>query len=211
MAYIYCIKNNINDKLYIGKTVRDVEVRWREHIKDAYNHKYNSKLHKAILKYGKEHFYYEVLEECDEKNINKREQYYIKFFNTIENGYNITYGGDGESQVDFQEIEKLFLQGYYIKDIAKITGHTAKTISTRLRGEGYETALTLIGKSPSNKGQGIKVEFQNMTFNSMTSLAEYLKNNIEVFKNKKIRTIVQGISKSSKRGTQYYGYNFHRL
>lgn len=69
----------------------------------------------------------------------------------------------------------------------------------------------MIGKSPSNKGQGIKVEFQNMTFNSMTSLAEYLKNNIEVFKNKKIRTIVQGISKSSKRGTQYYGYNFHRL
>ena len=210
---IYIIKNDINNKVYIGQSI-NIYKRIQEHFWKAECLKdisYNSALHSAIRKYGKEHFYYEVLEECDEKNINKREQYYIKFFNAIENGYNITYGGDGESQVDFQEIEKLFLQGYYIKDIAKITGHTVKTISTRLRGEGYETALTLIGKSPSNKGQGIKVEFQNMTFNSMTSLAEYLKNNIEVFKNKKIRTIVQGISESSKRGTQYYGYNFHRL
>ena len=57
MACIYCIKNDINDKVYIGKTVYTVQHRFKEHIRDAHNHKCNSKLHKAILKYGDEHFY----------------------------------------------------------------------------------------------------------------------------------------------------------
>ena len=34
---------------------------------------------------------------------------------------------------------------------------------------------------------------------------------IDVFKDKEISTIIKGISKNSKRGTKYCGYDFRRL
>lgn len=207
MAYIYCIKNDVNEKVYVGKTVRTVDVRFKEHIKDANNQRCNSKLHRAINKYGSKHFYYEVLEQCTEEESNEREQYYIKKYNSVEKGYNISYGGEGESQVDFAQIENLFLQGYCFKEIANITGHTTKTVSQRLRAAGYESPFGP-GKVPSNKGKGKVVIFENRQFESLTELAKYLQQNIEVFKNKKISTIIKGLSKNLKQGTKYCGYEF---
>ena len=211
MAYIYCIKNDINDKVYVGKTIYTIEHRFKEHIRDAYNHKCNSKLHRAILKYGQEHFYSVILEECLEQEASDKEKYYIQLYDSVNNGYNISYGGEGESQVNFQEIEELFLQGFSIKSIAEKTGHTAKTVSTRLKNVGYTIPSTKTGMSPSNKGQGVAIEFNDLEFGSLTTLAEYLKEKIEVFKDKEISTITKGISKNSKRGTKYCGYEFHRL
>ena len=37
MAYIYKITNDINDKIYIGKTLFDIEKRFKEHCKDSRN------------------------------------------------------------------------------------------------------------------------------------------------------------------------------
>lgn len=211
MAFIYCIKNDINDKVYIGKTVYTVNQRFKRHLQDARNHKCNSKLHKAILKYGEEHFYPIIIEECSDKEVFDKEKYYIQLYDSVKNGYNISYGGEGESQVDFQEIEQLFLQGKYIKEIAKITGHTTKTISSRLKAAGYTIPSTTKGMTPTNKGEGVHIQFQNLEFSSLTTLAEYLKENVDVFKDKEIITIIKGISKNSKRGTKYCGYYFHRL
>ena len=115
MAFIYCIKNDINDKVYIGKTVYTVNQRFKRHLQDARNYKCNSKLHRAILKYGEEHFYPIMIEKCSDKEASDKEKYYIQLYDSVKNGYNISYGGEGESQVDFQEIEQLFLQGKYIK------------------------------------------------------------------------------------------------
>ena len=35
MAYIYKITNDINNKVYIGKTVKSIEKRWKEHCIDS--------------------------------------------------------------------------------------------------------------------------------------------------------------------------------
>lgn len=211
MAYIYCIKNDVNDKFYIGKTIYAIEYRFKQHIRDAYNHKCNSKLHKAILKYGEEHFYIVLLEECLEEQAGEREKYYIQLYDSVKNGYNISYGGDGESQVDFNEIEKLFLQGYNFKEIAERTGHTQKTIASRLKAVGYESKIGGLGKHSGNYGKGKAISFNGQIFESLTLLAKYLKENVEVFKDKEEITIIKGISKNSKRGTKYCGYEFHRL
>lgn len=208
MAYIYCIKNNINNKLYIGKTIYSIDHRFKEHLKDAYSHKYNSKLHRAILKYGKECFYPVLIEECSEKEVFEREKYYIKLYNSVEEGYNISYGGEGESQVNFDELEELFLKGYNFSEISKITGHTSKTVANRLKAAGYQSYYK--NKSPY-KDKGKLIEFDGQQFNSLTLLAKYLKENIDAFKDKEISTIIKGISKNSKRGTKYCGYTFHRL
>lgn len=208
MAYIYCIINDINDKVYIGKTVYSIDHRFKEHIRDAYNHKCNSKLHRAILKYGKEHFQIKEIEECLDSNCGEREQYYIQLYDSVNNGYNISYGGEGESQVDLKQLKELHSQGYDFKQIAEMTGHTTKTVATRLKACGCESPHK---NSSGYKGKGQPVEFNGLQFPNFTSLAQYLKENIDVFRDKEIITIVKGISKNSKKGTKYCGYDFHRL
>ena len=90
MAYIYVIKNDINEKVYIGQSL-NAEQRFKSHCKGDYD---NSLIDKAIQKYGKQHFYFEIL-ETQVENYNEREQYWIKYYNSLKpNGYNIQEGGN---------------------------------------------------------------------------------------------------------------------
>lgn len=93
---IYIIKNDINNKVYIGQSI-NIHKRIQEHFWKSECNKdvsYNSILHAAIRKYGKEHFYYEILEECDESLLDTLEKEYINKYNSISpNGYNILSGG----------------------------------------------------------------------------------------------------------------------
>lgn len=87
---IYIIKNDINDKVYIGQSVNS-EDRFKSHCK---KNRDNSIIDFAINKYGKEHFWYEILEQQIE-NYNEREKYWIQFYNSVTpNGYNIMKGGE---------------------------------------------------------------------------------------------------------------------
>ena len=96
---IYKATNLINNKSYIGQTINILDIRKREHISAAKLNLDTMIFHKAICKYGKENFKWEVLCKC--KNIdelNKMERYYIKEHNTFMNngkGYNMTTGGEG--------------------------------------------------------------------------------------------------------------------
>ena len=57
---IYIIKNDINKKVYIGQAV-NTQNRWWYHLSDARKSKKYSIIDKAINKYGKEHFHYEII------------------------------------------------------------------------------------------------------------------------------------------------------
>jgi len=96
MIGIYIIKNDINNKVYIGQSI-DIEKRVKEHFWKSFSEKsgtFNSILHQAIRKYGKEHFTWEVLQECSVEEIDQLEQEYIQRYNCITpNGYNIMVGG----------------------------------------------------------------------------------------------------------------------
>jgi group I intron endonuclease len=85
MAYIYAIKNDVNDKVYIGQCMRPLSDRFKAHTicKD------NAPLHIAMRELGVEHFYYEFITECSDDIRLDVETYYIDKFNTlIPNGYN---------------------------------------------------------------------------------------------------------------------------
>lgn len=87
---IYIIKNDINEKVYIGQSINPKE-RFKSHCKNSND---NSLITKAIFKYGKEHFSYEIL-ELDIKDYNEKEKFYITLFNSLSpNGYNVQLGGD---------------------------------------------------------------------------------------------------------------------
>lgn len=90
---IYKITNKINGKIYIGQTTHSIEKRWKEHCRDNDG----CSIHNAIRKYGKENFTVEQIDVvCDRDELNKKEQYWIKFYDSMnkEKGYNLTSGGD---------------------------------------------------------------------------------------------------------------------
>ena len=129
MIGIYKIQNLINQKVYIGQS-KNISMRWRNH---RYNAKSNDEsinqypLYRAINKYGIENFLFEILEECSIEDLDIREKYWIKEYNSIvPNGYNQTEGGEGcitfskLSPEAVEEIQKKLLSGnYMIKTIAE--------------------------------------------------------------------------------------------
>jgi group I intron endonuclease len=103
ISFIYKITNTKNNKSYIGVTSYAKPIRrWKKHIlisknKTLYltNGSFRD-LHQAILDYGVNSFTFEVLEECSKRLGFKREQYWIKFYETFgAGGYNKTAGGRG--------------------------------------------------------------------------------------------------------------------
>lgn len=89
---IYKITNKTNGNSYIGQTIRTIEERWTEHCKKTSD---CSAIANAIQKYGKENFDIEIIcSALSIEELNKKEQYFIKEFNTLKpNGYNLTTGG----------------------------------------------------------------------------------------------------------------------
>ena len=119
MAYIYKITNDINGKIYIGKTEQTIEIRFKEHCKDSKRETEEKRpLYQAMNKYGVEHFHIELVEETD--NPEEREIYWIEYFGSFKYGYNATLGGDGKRYCDYDLVFALYLEGKSCKEISKI-------------------------------------------------------------------------------------------
>ena len=90
--YIYKITNKINNKCYIGQT-SDYKRRFQEHKMKGYGNENNKLLYYAFDKYGIDNFTFEIIEDKTPL-YNEREKYWIKYYDSFENGYNMTEGGD---------------------------------------------------------------------------------------------------------------------
>lgn len=103
---VYRIINKINGKSYIGKTVRDLNVRISQHLWYVKNDsKYH--IHCAIRKYGFENFDVETICTTDnELFLNEIEKFFIAYYNTFKKGYNMTIGGEGTSGLTLSEDHK---------------------------------------------------------------------------------------------------------
>lgn len=132
MSYIYKIYNDINDKIYIGKTNYLLEKRFQEHIRDSKKNQENRPLYNAMNKYGVEHFKIEQIEECDIQIVDEREKYWIEFLQTFKYGYNATLGGDGKSYLDYELIYATYLETNSVKETALIVSCDEKSVSTIL-------------------------------------------------------------------------------
>ena len=129
MAYIYKIENQINHKVYIGKTEYEPERRWKEHQRESKKERNSHRaIYRAINKYGIENFSFEVLEETF--NPNEREQFYIINYDSYHNGYNETLGGDGAAYLELpeQEICKYYIKNRNLKQTYTYFGYDKKTI-----------------------------------------------------------------------------------
>ena len=119
MPYIYKIVNDVNDKIYIGKTNFSLEKRFKEHLADAFkNTEEHRPLYSAIRKYGIEHFSIFLIEETVYPE--EREKYWIEYYGSFKYGYNATKGGDGKAYLDYDLIFALYNEGKTIKEISEL-------------------------------------------------------------------------------------------
>lgn len=119
-GYIYIIKNDVNNLVYIGLTTQSIQKRWYDHVKCS---KYkNSKFYRAIREIGITHFRIHILEECLIDKLNDKEREYIAKYDSFKNGYNSTLGGFGTYiyELDEDEIIRLYKLNYGITSIAKM-------------------------------------------------------------------------------------------
>ena len=163
MAYVYLISNDINNKMYIGATITSIAERYSKHIYDTFNISDNSAIHHAIRKYGQEHFFINQLEECSIDNVFEREQYWIKFYNSYENGYNETIGGEGCPKYDYSLIYQKFKSGMLQKDIAKELGCEKHTITRALRAYDVSDKEMQKGKYGNAKKVVYKIDLNSNT------------------------------------------------
>lgn len=91
--FIYKITNIKTGKFYIGKT-KNLKKRWSDHIRKT--GKQRHPLYDAMDSHGIESFTIEVIDSTtDIKMIDELEKKWILNTNAIQNGYNLTKGGDG--------------------------------------------------------------------------------------------------------------------
>ena len=138
MGYIYVIKNDVNDKIYVGKTTDTLSNRFSKHCWEAINQpQKTSPLHSAMAKYGVNHFFIRLLEECENSLLSEREIYWIDKLNLYldkNKGYNGSRGGEGNLKYSSQEIISLWNQGYNQTQIAQKLGCERHTIKKYLEG-----------------------------------------------------------------------------
>lgn len=163
MAYIYKIVNNINSKVYIGKTERQIQLRFQEHCICSVKKQYEKRpLYSAMKKYGIEHFHIELIEETD--NPEEREKYWIEQYGSFKYGYNATIGGDGKKYLDYDLIYKTYLNN---KNITK---------TAQLCNCGIDSVKKIISQKGITNGD---IE-ENRRINSLKPIAKLDKNTGEI-------------------------------
>ena len=137
---IYKITNKINNKCYIGQSI-NIEERWKHHKRYEIKNSHYP-LYQAFEKYGINNFNFEIIEECQQKELNSKEIYWISYFDSYYNGYNQTKGGTCSGHIvkisneDLEIIYDLLLNSNILqKDIAKMFNVGQDTISEINQGK----------------------------------------------------------------------------
>lgn len=91
---VYKIWNDVNEKLYIGITTKSLEQRWKWHTNKASSGS-KTHLYNAMRKYGVDKFHIIQIDTTElYEDLLEKEKYYIALYDSYNNGYNMTYGGD---------------------------------------------------------------------------------------------------------------------
>lgn len=141
MAYIYKITNDINQKVYIGKTEFAISKRFKEHCADAFRERNEKRpLYAAMRKYGIDHFHIELIEETD--NPEEREVYWIEQYRSFKNGYNATMGGDGKSYLDYDVLIAAYQENPNLHEVSKIYHCDSQYLSQILKNNNIPVKTT---------------------------------------------------------------------
>jgi len=152
---IYALINKVNGKVYIGQTTVSLEKRLTGHVTDSKRKKngkfLDTKLAKALRKYGMDSFDKKILEHCytNQDGLDRLEIFYINKFNSMKIGYNIRHGG---SRGPIAESTKEKLRK--IKSTPGYIENMSKKMTGRKLTEEHRAAISIarLGKPSSRRG-----------------------------------------------------------
>ena len=145
---IYRIKHKESGKSYIGLSV-DIHARWKQHRSFAKTGR-RSAIYNALAKYGVDAFEFDVLEECPPEQLEQKERIWIAKLNTVQNGYNLTLGGESNKEVSAETKAKLSIANTGKKQ----SKETIEKRAAKLRGI-KRTPEQNAAKSALMKGRGL--------------------------------------------------------
>lgn len=148
---IYCIKNKVNEKYYIGSTSTTFEERWKTHKWELKNNRHgNSLLQRAWNKYGEDNFEFSIIEIIDDKrDILTIEQLYLDFTTCCDrnSGYNLSLN-TLNTQLGIKRTEETIIK-------------LRKVVSLNKNKSGYSG----VNKTQNNKKWSVSMNFNNKKYN----------------------------------------------
>lgn len=154
IGYIYkitCLENNMS---YIGLTRRNPQIRWNRHKKFCLDPK---QLHKPfyydMIKYNAieknfSNYTFEIIEtisgEFISSKLSEEEKFFISFYDTLNNGYNMTSGGEGSTEVS-EEVRKNISKSQKGK---KLSEESKKKMSESRKGKCVGEKKPILWKNP---------------------------------------------------------------
>ena len=173
---IYCISNDINNKLYIGKTTSPtIEERFQEHCRDSRKtSREHRPLYRAMRLYGTEHFTIRLIEECEISVLEERERYWINHYNTYCDGYNATLGGDGKMLYDYNIFVEEYQNGMLIQEIAEKYGCSTDTVTKAVRLANLDGKINSLNRQKNVVAQYTKSGEYIQSFVSHREAARWL-------------------------------------
>ena len=188
MGFIYKIPNKINGKVYIGQTITPIKNRMYKHYSQARNGKNITGIDAAIKKYGKENFEVEQILECPNEDLDLQEKFYISKYNSFENGYNLTIGGQLSTtslNININEAISKYQEIKSVEETAKYFNCCSETMSKLLKANGIEIKKHLNLDNLKNgckfkegdHTKAVKIIEFNFTFNSLKDCAQWLLDN----------------------------------
>lgn len=181
--YIYKITCIPNKKVYIGQT-NSKKRRFSEHKSELrHNKHYCQYMQNAFNKYGESNFSFEIIEECDTKDIDDRERYWIEKCksNNKQHGFNSESGGHDNKTLSVEHKAKISVKVKGSKNpmygvhrmgednpfYGKCLSEEAKAILSKKAKERYVTHSehinseeAIIKRSISNTGKKRSKEFR---------------------------------------------------
>lgn len=131
-GYIYKISTTASSKVYIGQTTKTIEERFAEHLKSSTEKtKETLHLYLAMNKYGKETFYVEQLDTAQSREeLNDKERYWITFYASINNGYNMMEGGNDENPMNSKIVKEKHDTKMRSKEVREKISNTMRNLRT---------------------------------------------------------------------------------
>ena len=196
---IYSIICTVDKKRYIGLTTQTLAKRWKDHVSESRSNP-SSHLHRAIAKYGSHNFNVRVIEEDIKLDqLPEREQYWIAEFDTFNNGYNQTTGGETSKTLHDDVKEKISESMLGVSKSPEHTDNMRKTLKER------KITFTSPGDGTHHKR---KIKGMNVKTKEIKEVDSTLEAARFLGKSDKASG---AISRAISKGYMAYGYTWERL
>lgn len=175
-------------KCYIGQTIEEFKRRQKWY--GPQYHYAGQKIDRARAKYGKDNFIYEVLirniyfnKQLAIDDLNRLETYYIGLYDSYNNGYNCTLGGDGVYGYKFNAVQRQAMRNRNLGKImsSETRAKISKAVKKRMNTPEVKEFMRRIHKGakrknfPKNTALSIPVVMltrDNKVVNTFPSMSE---------------------------------------